>query len=92
MHAQTAGEQAVTVGDLDERLLAGPGRRQGAGHDFRPDAEVAAGVADDRMFAGGAAGRVQPDDFRRRDREQPVRIVVAHVLLSDERQFADVFD
>ena len=88
--AEAAGEQAVAVGDLDQRLLGGAGGGQGAGHDFRPDAEVAVGIADDGMFAGRAAGGVQADDFRQRHGEQTVRIVVAHILLRDEGQLAEV--
>ena len=92
MDAEAAGEQAVAVGDLNQGLFGGAGGGQGAGHDFRPDAEVAVGITDDRVFAGRAAGRVQADDFRQRYGEQPVRVVVAHVLLGDERQFADVIN
>ena len=47
---------------------------------------------DDRGLTGGAGRRMQAHDLGSRHGEQAVRIVVAHVLLKDERELRDVFE
>ena len=84
MGAEAAGEQAVAIGNLHNVIGGGSGRGQRAGGAFGPHFNIALGVPDHGGLAGGSAGGVDALDHFHRDGEQPVRVVVPHVLLQGE--------
>ena len=55
MGAQTAGEESVTVGDLNDVRVGKSAVCHGTVDNFGPDLEVLFGVGDDDGFAGGSA-------------------------------------
>ena len=79
--AEAAGEQAVAVGNLHDVIGGGSGRGQRAGGAFGPRFNIALGVSYHGGLAGGSAGGMDALDHFHRDGEQPVRVVVPHVLL-----------
>ena len=86
VEAEAAGEESVPERDL--RGVVGPqsARDEEPRAEVGPQAEVGAGVRDERGFAGGAGGTVVPDDLLLRHGEHPDRVVVAQVGLDRERQ------
>ena len=75
VEAEAAGEEpvAICVVELVARPAAGGTDR--AGHDPRPDGEIAFAVADDRRPAGRAARGMNAGDLRRRHGEHSEGIV-----------------
>ena len=55
MGAQTAGEESVTVGDLNDVGVGKSAVRHGTVNHLGPDLEVLFGVGDDDGFARSAA-------------------------------------
>ena len=90
MRAQSAGEQAVAVGVLDDVALVQPAGGEAAQHDVRPDLHILLRVGHHDGLAGGAAGGVQPHDLLHRAGEQAEGIGVAQVGLHGEGQLGDV--
>ena len=90
--AQPAGEQAVTVGVLDDVAVVQAARGKAADHDIRPDLHIFLRISHHDGFAGGAAGSVQPDDVPHRAGEQAEGIGVAQVGFYRERQLRDVLE
>ena len=90
MRAQTAGEEAVAVADVDDVVLAAVGVLDAARKALAPDVEIVLGVAAHCRHAGGAGGHVNLLHLGERRGEHPVRIVVAQVLLGDERRLLEV--
>ncbi len=86
VRAQAASKQAVTVGDMNQ--ISGPATagEDRSRHQLGPDIDVVARVRDDCRFAGGAARRMQPNRLLPRHRKQPERILIAKVLLHQERK------
>ena len=92
MGAQAAGEQAVAVGDLHGGVFVAIADGKAARKALAPMLQIVFRAPDDRGLTGGAGRRMQAHDLRSRHGEQAVRIVVAHVLLKDERELRDVFE
>ena len=90
VRAETAGEQAVPVGDVD-RVAGAPARRADrTGHHVGPHGQVVLGVPDDGGPARGAARRVQPADPVLRHGEHPERVVRAQIGLDREGEARQV--
>ena len=90
VRAQPAGEQAVTMRDMNDVRTAGASGTQRAGHDVGPVVDVIARVANDGRLAGRAARGVDADDVVERHREHAVRIGFAQVLLGGEGESGKV--
>ena len=58
MGSQSAGEQAVAVGILDNVAAVQAGAGEGADHRFLPDLDIFFRVGDDDRFPRGAGGSV----------------------------------
>ncbi|MOA12124.1 hypothetical protein D3C78_1320930 [compost metagenome] len=86
MGAQTAGEQAVTVGDL--HLVATPAARRAdrAGDHVGPGVDVVLRVTNHGRLASGAAGGMQAHDVVHRHGKHAIGVVVAQVVLAGERE------
>ena len=92
VQAEAAGEQAVAVGDVHEVVLRAADADDAARRARRPDLDVVLRVADDRLLARRARGRVDARELLARHGEQAERVGVAQVRLRRERQLRDVFD
>src|SRR3569833_719031 len=90
MCTESAGEQAVAVGDVDFVTGAAASGLNRTRNQVGPIGDVVRGIADDCWFSGGPAGGVQSRNAILRNRKQPVGIVVAEVLLFQERKFAQI--
>ena len=90
MGAETAGEQAVTVGDVGDVSRPTPGRSNGPGHQTGPVLEVPHGVADHGRPPGGPAQGMDADDLPPGHGEEPERIIRPQVLFFGERKLGDV--
>ena len=88
--AESTGEEAVAVGDLNHIGPVESAAGEGALHHLHPHFEVLPGVGDDNRFPGGAAGSVQTDNVRHRTGEKAERIGVAQIRLDHKRQFAQI--
>ncbi len=87
---EPAGEQPVSVADLDNILAAQTDRAQRSRHRQRPVVEVVLRVPYHRRLAGGAGRYVIADQFVLPAHEHLVRVVVPEVLLIHEGQLDDV--
>jgi hypothetical protein len=92
MRAQSAGEQAVAVGVLDDIARVQAARRKAAHHHVGPDLHVLLRVGDDDGLAGRAGRGVQAHDVLHRAGEQAEGIGVAQIRLHRERQLGDVVE
>ena len=92
MSAKAAGEQAVSVGNLENIVAVATSCGKRSGHHFRPDAQVFACITSHNGFSGGTGRSVQTDDFRHRCRKQSEGILVTEVGFGGEGQFDDVVD
>ena len=90
MYAETAGEQSVAVGDVNEIVLCRSRRHKSPRGAFRPYLYVMMRVPDDRLLSGGAGGRVYALELGRRHGEHTIRVVVAEILLICERELLQV--
>ncbi len=84
--AETAGEQAVAVGDVDDGARPPSGRGQRAGATVRPRREVGSRVRDDRRLPTGARRGVDPDALLERHLQEPKWIGVPELRLDAEGQ------
>ena len=92
MRAKAAGEQAIAVADVDHVILATVCVLDAAREALAPDVEVVLGVAAHRRHAGGAGGHVDLLHLGERCGKHPVGVVVAQVLLGDERRLLQVVE
>ena len=90
MEAQTAGEQAVAVGVLDDVRTGQTVANQSARDGFLPDFQVFLRVRYDNRLARRTTRGMEPDHFVQRHREQAVGVGVTKVDLHGEREFRDV--
>ena len=90
MHAESAGEQAIAIGIVNDHSRAAAGGADRARHHVRPDIDIALRVTHHDRLARGARGRVDPDQFFARHREHVEGIVVPKVSLHREREFAEI--
>ena len=90
--AETAGEQAVTVGIVHHLPAFAAGTDDGPRNEAAPPIEIAEGVADDRRQTRRARGGVDACDLVLWDGEESERVVVAEVLLVRERQLRNVVE
>jgi hypothetical protein len=81
VEAEAAGEEAVAVGDVDERARPGARRGERSRAAVRPAGEVAARVGHDRRLAAGSGGGVDPHALLERDLQEPERIRVPQLRL-----------
>ena len=92
VQSQSAGEQAIAVGHVDEVVPRRTGGRQGPGRPLCPHLDVVLGIAHHRLLARGAGGGVDAHQLPGRHREQAVGIIVPQVGLDGKGQLADVVD
>ncbi len=90
VRAETAGEQAVPVGDMHLVPRAAAGGADRAGDEVRPDGEVVLGVPDHRGAPGGPAGGVDAAHLGHGDGEHPEGVGVPQIRLGGEREPRDV--
>ncbi len=88
--AQTAGEESVAEGVLQDVAAMQTAGGEGARHDLGPDLDILAGVGDHDRLAGGAGGGVQPHDIAHGAGEEPEGVGVAQIGLDGEGQALDV--
>ena len=92
MSAKTAGEQTIAVRYLHGGVLVAIADGKAARKTLAPMLQIVVRAPDDRGLTGGAGRGMQAHDLRSRHSEQPVRVVVAHILLQDERELRDVLE
>ncbi len=92
VRAESAGEQAVAVGVLNDVARVQAARRKTAHHHVRPNINVFLGVGDDNRFARRASRSVQTHDVFHRTGEQTERIRVAQIRFHRERQLRHVVE
>jgi hypothetical protein len=83
--AEAAGEQAVAVGDVNDRPRPSAGRRDRAGAAVGPAVDVAPRIGDDRRLAARARRGVDADALGKPHTEKPEWIRVSKLLLRRER-------
>src|SRR6478735_176353 len=89
---ETAGEEAVAVGDVDDVAGTAAGEPDRAGHEVGPRVDVGLGVAHHGGTPGGPRARVNAYDLLPRDREHPEGVVGAQVRLGRERHTTHVVE
>ena len=92
MQAETAREQAVTEGDVEDILVRRPRHGEDAGDAGRPVVEVCPRIAADDGLARRARRGMQADDLFHRHGKQAEGIVVAQVVFGGIRDQLDVFE
>ena len=88
--AQTAGEQAVAVGHVNFVFVIAPCSPDGARHDPAPGVDILTGITYHHRFAGGATGSMDAHHVIRGHGEHAERVVIPHVMLVGEWEFAQV--
>lgn len=88
--AQTAGEQAVAVGNLYYGAAVGSGCAHGARHDLGPGGYVLLSISHYRKASGGAAGGLKPHYILHGGGKKTVGVIVAKVILYGEGQKGDI--
>src|SRR5262249_7000754 len=86
MEAEAAGEEAIAVGDVDERARPTSGRGQRTRAAVRPRHEIRRGVGDDRRLAARARGGMDAHALLERHLQEPERIGVSELGLDAEGQ------
>src|SRR5437899_12846755 len=86
VEAESAREEPVAEGDVQQVAAAGARGDQRAGHDFAPDVEVSGAIRGDRRLALGAGRGVDPRDLSTGHRQEAERVLLAKIRLADERQ------
>src|SRR5581483_7007087 len=86
MRAQAAGEEAITVGDVHDLPRTASGSADRAGNQVCPGVDVVLRVADHRGSTGSAARGMKAHHLLPRHGEEAKGIVVAEVLLQEERE------
>ena len=84
VETETAGEQPVAVGIVNDVLVCDPGRTHRARHHFRPQVHIGAGVTADSGLASGARRSVNADNLLHRHDEHAEGVVVAQVAFLRE--------
>ena len=84
MGAETAGKQAIAVGDMHFVGRDTAGRPNGAGHHLGPGFDILPGITHDRGLACGAAGCMHPHDLLHGHGKHTERVVVAQLGLGGE--------
>ena len=92
VRAETAGEQAVTIGNMDNILSGCAAGRHGAGHHFAPEFQVVSGIAKHLLLACRAGGRLDTNDVAHRHSKETVGIVLSQLIFIGERQFGNIVD
>ena len=92
MRAQAAGEQAVTVGIVDDVARPRAAGVERARHEVGPGADVARRVAHHRRPAGGAARGMNAHALFARDGQHAVRIGIAQVGLGGEGKALEIVE
>ena len=77
---------------MDDIAPADAGGAQGAGDKLGPGLDVPAGIADDRRFARGPRGGVDPHDLFHGHGKHAERIIVAQVLFGSKGQPLQVLE
>ena len=90
VRAQSAREQAIAIGHMDQVACLAARRADGARHQVGPDINIVPGIPHHRGFARGAAGGMYAADLFARDGKHAKRIVVAQILLGGEGEFGDI--
>ena len=85
VETKTAGEHAITEGDLADVVRCDPGCRGQSGTAIRPDCHVIAGVADDDRLACRAGRRMISHNRPRILGKHPRRVIVTQIVLDRER-------
>ena len=86
MRAETAGEQAVAVGVVDDVARPGAGNVQRTGHEVRPGLDIARRIAHHRRPARRAARSMDAHAFFARHRQHAIGIGIAQVDFRGERK------
>ena len=89
--AETAGEQSVSIGVLNNVAAVDSPHRKCAHHAADPHINILFGVADNDRFSGRSAGGVQPDHLFHIQGKKTERIGVPQILFHHERQFGNIF-
>ncbi len=90
VRAQSAGEQAVAVGDVHLHAGAAAGGPNRARDQIAPGGQIVARIADDRGLAGRARGGVNPRDLFPGHGEKAEGIRVAQIRLGRERESGQI--
>ncbi len=90
VHPESAGEQTVAIGIVDDILPARAGGGQRTGHELGPGLNVAGGVAHHGGLAGGAGGGMDARNEVHGHGEHAIGVVVPQVALVGKRKFVQV--
>ena len=90
MQTGTAGEQTITIRNLNNIRLRAAGGDDGAGAAVFPQVDIRLGIERDDALAGCAGGRVNAHALFNRRALQPIGIRIAQVRLGKERQLVQV--
>ena len=92
MGAESSGEKAIAVGNLEYVFLGGSVGGEGARDALFPHGEILAGVKHHDGFAGRAGGGVDAHNLTHRNCGQTKGVGVAQVGLIGEGQLRDVIN
>ena len=87
-----AGEQAVAIGYMADIILGTAGCADCAGTAVLPEIEVVLGVERYNTTSGRAGGGLDAHTVTQRLCKQTIGILIAQVILRDERQLMEIFD
>ncbi len=87
---QPAGEEPVTVSDVNFILRAAPGGAQGTGDDIGPVVDIILGIPHHGRLSGGARRGMDAYHLFHWHRKGIKRVVVAQILLGGAREFLQV--
>ncbi len=90
MSAEAAGEEAITIGNLNDVSLMQAAAGETANQHRGPYVHVFLGIRDHNGFAGGSAGDVETDNVLHGAGKKSERVSVAQIALDRERQLGDV--
>ena len=90
MGAQSAGKQAIAVGDMDFVFRRAARRAQGAGDNIGPVINIVLRIAHHRRLAGSPRGRVDAHHLLHRHRKGIKGVVVAQILLGGAGKLAQI--
>ena len=90
MHAQSAGEQTIAVGNVDNILLGSPCCGQCSCAAFRPGIQILPGIAHYDLLASGAAGGMQTHDLAHGHCEHTVGIGIPQILFISKGQLVQI--
>ena len=90
MSSETAREQSVAVGNVDEIIFGASGCGKRACNAFVPHFNVVLCVANDDLLTGRAAGSVQTDNVGQGNCKHSVRIGVSQILFHCKRELFEI--